>query len=134
MRALTWHGKRDVRVEDVPDPRIEEPTDAIIKITSSGLCGSDLHLYEVLGPYLHPGDILGHEQMGIVQEVGSGVTDIKVGARVVVPFQISCGSCLLCSEGIQNQCEHNQVTGQGTGTAIFGYKIGKARSREGEGQ
>ena len=121
MRALTWHGKRDVRVEDVPDPRIEEPTDAIIKITSSGLCGSDLHLYEVLGPYLHPGDILGHEPMGIVQEVGSGVTDIKVGDRVVVPFQISCGSCFMCSEGLQTQCETTQVTEQGKGAALFGY-------------
>src|SRR3546814_294158 len=121
MRALTWHGKRDVRVEDVPDPRIEEPTDAIIKITSAGLCGSDLHLYEVLGPYLHPGDILGHEPMGIVQEVGSGVTDIKVGDRVVVPFQISCGSCFMCSEGLQTQCETTQVTEQGKGAALFGY-------------
>jgi threonine dehydrogenase-like Zn-dependent dehydrogenase len=121
MRALTWHGKRDVRVEDVPDPRIEEPTDAIIKITSSGLCGSDLHLYEVLGPYLHPGDILGHEPMGIVQEVGSAVTDIKVGDRVVVPFQISCGSCFMCSEGLQTQCETTQVTEQGKGAALFGY-------------
>src|SRR3546814_13547386 len=98
MRALTWHGKRDVRVEDVPDPRIEEPTDAIIKITSSGLCGSDLHLYEVLGPYLPPGDSLRHEPLGIVQEVGSGVPDIKVGDRVVVPFQITCAPCLIFSE------------------------------------
>jgi threonine dehydrogenase-like Zn-dependent dehydrogenase len=121
MRALTWHGKRDVRVEDVPDPRIEEPTDAIIKITSSGLCGSDLHLYEVLGPYLHAGDILGHEPMGIVEEVGAGVTNLEVGDRVVVPFQIACGSCFMCSGGLHTQCETTQVTEQGKGAALFGY-------------
>ena len=121
MRALTWHGKRDVRVEDVPDPRIEEPTDAIIEITSSGLCGSDLHLYEVLGPYLHAGDVLGHEPMGIVREVGSGVTNIEAGDRVVIPFQIACGSCFMCGEGLHTQCETTQVTEQGMGAALFGY-------------
>ena len=121
MRALTWHGKRDVRVDDVPDPRIEEPTDAIIQITSTGLCGSDLHLYEVLGPYLHAGDILGHEPMGIVQEVGSGVTNIKPGDRVVIPFQMSCGSCFMCDRELYTQCETTQVTEQGKGAALFGY-------------
>jgi len=79
MKALTWHGTRDVRIENVPDPTIKEPTDAIIKITSTGLCGSDLHLYEVLGPFLEPGDVLGHEPMGIVAEVGADVTHIAVG-------------------------------------------------------
>ena len=74
MRAVTWHGKRDVRVDTVPDPTIEEPTDAIIRVTSSGICGSDLHLYEVLGAFMDAGDILGHEPMGIVEEVGSEVT------------------------------------------------------------
>ena len=93
MKALTWQGKRDVRVEEVPDPRIEEPTDAIVRITSTAICGSDLHLYEVLGPYLKPGDILGHEPMGIVEEVGAGVTRLKPGDRVVIPFNIACGSC-----------------------------------------
>ncbi|HSP04432.1 MAG TPA: zinc-dependent alcohol dehydrogenase [Acidimicrobiales bacterium] len=121
MRALTWHGKRDVRVEDVPDPRIEEPTDAIIEITSTGLCGSDLHLYEVLGPYLHAGDVLGHEPMGVVQEVGSAVTNIKAGDRVVIPFQIACGSCFMCDQGLHTQCETTQVTEQGMGAALFGY-------------
>ena len=121
MRALTWHGKRDVRVDDVPDPRIEEPTDAIVEITSSGLCGSDLHLYEVLGPYLHEGDVLGHEPMGIVQEVGAGVTNIKAGDRVVIPFQIACGSCFMCDEGLHTQCETTQVTEQGMGAPLFGY-------------
>jgi len=120
MRALTWHGTRDVRVETVPDPTIQEPTDAIIRITSSGLCGSDLHLYEVLGPFLTPGDILGHEPMGIVEEVGSAV-DLQVGDRVVVPFQISCGSCEMCDQGLQTQCETTQVRDQGMGAALYGY-------------
>ena len=99
MRALTWQGKRDVRVETVPDPTIQEPTDAIVRITSTAICGSDLHLYEVLAPYLTPGDVLGHEPMGIVEEVGPEVTHIKAGDRVVVPFNISCGSCWMCTRG-----------------------------------
>ncbi|MGC5286544.1 zinc-dependent alcohol dehydrogenase [Micromonospora sp. DT231] len=121
MKALTWQGKRDVRVEEVPDPRIEEPTDAIVKITSTAICGSDLHLYEVLGPYLKPGDVLGHEPMGIVQEVGSGVTGLKPGDRVVVPFNISCGSCWMCQRQLYAQCETTQVTSEGKGAALFGY-------------
>ncbi len=121
MKALTWHGKRDVRVEDVADPQISEPTDAIIKVTSTAICGSDLHLYEVLGPYLSPGDILGHEPMGIVEEVGSAVTQIKAGDRVVIPFNISCGTCVMCSEGLQSQCETTQVKEQGKGASLFGY-------------
>ncbi|WBB89584.1 zinc-dependent alcohol dehydrogenase [Verrucosispora sp. WMMC514] len=121
MRALTWQGKRDVRVEEVPDPRIEEPTDAIVRITSTAICGSDLHLYEVLGPYLKPGDILGHEPMGIVEEVGSGVTRLKPGDRVVVPFNISCGSCWMCQRQLYAQCETTQVTAEGKGAALFGY-------------
>ena len=79
MRALTWHGKRDVRITEVPDPRIEEPTDAIVRVTSTGLCGSDLHLYEVLAPYLDPGDVLGHEPMGVVEEVGGEVGNLIPG-------------------------------------------------------
>lgn len=121
MKALTWHGKRDVRVEDVPDPRIEEPTDAIVRITSTAICGSDLHLYEVLGPYLKPGDVLGHEPMGVVEEVGSGVTRLKKGDRVVVPFNISCGSCWMCERQLYAQCETTQVTSQGKGASLFGY-------------
>ena len=96
MKALTWHGKRDVRIDDVPDPEIVQPTDAIVKITSTAICGSDLHLYEVLGAYLSVGDILGHEPMGIVTEIGSEVHNIAVGDRVVVPFNISCGHCWMC--------------------------------------
>jgi threonine dehydrogenase-like Zn-dependent dehydrogenase len=121
MKALTWHGKRDVRVDEVPDPRIEQPTDAIVKITSSAICGSDLHLYEVLGPYLASGDILGHEPMGIVEEVGPEVSHIQPGDRVVVPFNISCGSCWMCTRGFFAQCETTQNKQTGKGASLFGY-------------
>jgi threonine dehydrogenase-like Zn-dependent dehydrogenase len=121
MKAAVWHGKRDVRVEEVPDPAVTKPTDAVIRVTSSGLCGSDLHLYEVLTPMMTPGDILGHEPMGIVEEVGSEVTHIAPGDRVVVPFQIACGSCWMCDQGLQTQCETTQVRDQGMGAALFGY-------------
>ena len=121
MRALTWHGRRDVRVENVPDPVIEQPTDAIIRVTSSAICGSDLHLYEVLGPFLTRGDVLGHEPMGIVEEVGSEVSHVKPGDRVVVPFNISCGSCWMCSRGLFAQCETTQNRATGKGASLFGY-------------
>jgi threonine dehydrogenase-like Zn-dependent dehydrogenase len=121
MKALTWQGKRDVRVEEVPDPTIEQPTDLIVRVTSSGICGSDLHLYEVLGPFLDAGDILGHETMGVVEEIGSEVTAVKRGDRVVVPFNVSCGSCFMCGQGLQSQCETTQVHEHGTGAALFGY-------------
>jgi threonine dehydrogenase-like Zn-dependent dehydrogenase len=121
MKALTWHGKRDVRVDTVPDPTIQQPTDAIIRVTSTGLCGSDLHLYEVLGPFLQEGDVLGHEPMGIVEEVGSQAGDLQVGDRVVVPFNISCGHCFMCDRGLQTQCETTQVREEGMGAALFGY-------------
>ncbi|OCB16813.1 glutathione-dependent formaldehyde dehydrogenase [Mycobacterium vulneris] len=121
MKAVTWHGRRDVRVDTVPDPEIHEPTDAIIEVTSTNICGSDLHLYEVLGAFMHPGDILGHEPMGIVQEVGSAVGNLTVGERVVIPFQISCGHCFMCDQQLYTQCEETQVRGQGMGAALFGY-------------
>ncbi|MFZ3565577.1 zinc-dependent alcohol dehydrogenase [Streptomyces sp. BH097] len=121
MKAVTWQGRRDVRVDTVPDPRIERPTDAIVRITSSGLCGSDLHLYEVLTPFMTPGDILGHEPMGIVEEVGDEVPDLHPGERVVVPFQIACGHCWMCEAGLPTQCETTQIAEQGTGAALFGY-------------
>src|ERR1700709_1458793 len=85
MKAVTWHGKRDIRVDTVPDPKIEDPTDAIVRITTTGICGSDLHLYETLGPFMSEGDILGHEPMGIVEEVGSAVTNVAIGDRVAGP-------------------------------------------------
>jgi threonine dehydrogenase-like Zn-dependent dehydrogenase len=121
MRAVTWHGKRDVRVDTVPDPKIEEPTDAIVRVTSSGICGSDLHLYEVMGPFIDEGDILGHEPMGVVEEVGADVTNIQAGDRVVIPFNISCGHCFMCGQGLHSQCETTQVRDQGMGAALFGY-------------
>ena len=121
MRALTWHGKHDVRVDTHPDPTIQEPTDAIIRVTSSGLCGSDLHLYEVLGPFLSAGDILGHEPMGIVEAVGAGVTNLAVGDRVVIPFNISCGHCFMCDHGLQTQCETTQNRDHDKGASLFGY-------------
>ncbi len=121
MKALAWRGKRDVRVDTVPDPTIQEPTDAIIKVTTSGLCGSDLHLYELLSPFLDEGDILGHEPMGIVEEVGSGVSNLQQGDRVVIPFQIACGTCYMCARDLQTQCETTQVRDQGMGAALFGY-------------
>jgi threonine dehydrogenase-like Zn-dependent dehydrogenase len=121
MKAVTWHGKRDVRVESVPDPKIEESTDAVIEVTSTNICGSDLHLYEVLGPFMNPGDVLGHEPMGIVREVGSETGDLRVGDRVVIPFQISCGHCWTCNHQLYTQCETTQVRDQGMGAALFGY-------------
>jgi threonine dehydrogenase-like Zn-dependent dehydrogenase len=121
MKALTWHGKRDVRVDEVPDPRIEQPTDALVRITTTAICGSDLHLYEVMGPFIGEGDILGHEPMGIVEEVGSEVTELSPGDRVVIPFQIACGHCFMCGQGLQTQCETTQVRDKGMGAALFGY-------------
>lgn len=121
MRALTWQGKKDVSVEDVPDPTIVEPDDIIIEVTTTGLCGSDLHLYDPLGPFLHPGDVLGHESMGRVVERGSAVTDLQLGDRVVIPFQIACGHCFMCQRGLQTQCETTQVREYGMGAALFGY-------------
>ena len=121
MKAVVWHGKRDVRVDTVPDPSIQDPNDAIVRITSTGLCGSDLHLYEVLGPFMTEGDVLGHEPMGIVEEVGSNITNVKPGDRVVMPFQMSCGHCWMCDQELFTQCETTQVRDQGMGAALFGY-------------
>ena len=121
MKAVTWHGRRDVRVDSVADPTITEPTDAIVKITSTAICGSDLHLYEVLGAFIDEGDILGHEPMGTVEEVGSEVRNISPGDRVVVPFNISCGHCWMCDRELYSQCETTQVREQDKGAALFGY-------------
>ena len=121
MKALTWHGKRDVRVDNVPDPTIQESTDAVVRMTTTAICGSDLHLYEVLTPFMEEGDVLGHEPMGIVEEVGPEVTNLSPGDRVVIPFQVSCGHCFMCERGLQTQCETTQVREQGMGAALFGY-------------
>ncbi|MBO4145999.1 zinc-dependent alcohol dehydrogenase [Kocuria rhizophila] len=121
MRALTWQGLGDVRVENVPDPVLQDPTDAIVRVTSSAICGSDLHLYGVLGPYMHKNDVLGHEFMGIVEEVGSGVSSLTPGDRVVVPFVIACGHCWMCDRGLFAACETTQMREMGTGAALFGF-------------
>ena len=121
MKAVAWHGKRDVRVDTVPDPTIQVPTDAIVRITSSGICGSDLHLYEVLGMFMTAGDILGHEPMGIVEEVGADVSHIAKGDRVVIPFNISCGHCWMCDRELYSQCETTQVHEHKKGAALLGY-------------
>jgi threonine dehydrogenase-like Zn-dependent dehydrogenase len=121
MKAVAWHGKRDVRVDDVPDPKILEPTDAIVRITTTAICGSDLHLYEVMGAFIDEGDILGHEPMGIVEEVGTEVSHVAPGDRVVLPFNISCGHCWMCDQGLQSQCETTQNREEGRGASLFGY-------------
>jgi threonine dehydrogenase-like Zn-dependent dehydrogenase len=121
MKAVVWHGTEDVRVDEVADPTIQEPTDAIVRITSTAICGSDLHLYRLLTMYMTEGDILGHEPMGIVEEVGPEVTHIEAGDRVVLPFNIACGHCFMCNRQLQSQCETTQVREQGKGAALFGY-------------
>ena len=121
MKALTWQGLGDVTVIEVADPVIQEPTDCVVRVTSTAICGSDLHLYDVLAPYLKPGDILGHEFMGTVEEVGAEVANLQVGDRVVVPFNIACGHCWMCSRDLFAQCETTQVREQGKGAALFGY-------------
>lgn len=120
MKALTWQGKDKVSVETVDDPTIQEPTDAIIEVTSSGVCGSDLHLISVLAPYMNEGDIMGHEPMGRVVEAGPA-SGLKKGDRVVIPFNISCGHCWMCERGLYSQCETTQVTEKGSGASLFGF-------------
>jgi threonine dehydrogenase-like Zn-dependent dehydrogenase len=121
VRAVTWQGIEDVRVEDVSDPIIKDPTDAIVEITSTAICGSDLHLYRPLAPFMVRGDILGHEPMGRVVAVGDDVRQIAVGDRVVVPFNISCGACYMCDRTLFAQCETTQVREHGKGASLFGY-------------
>jgi threonine dehydrogenase-like Zn-dependent dehydrogenase len=121
MKAAVWHGPRDVRVDEVEDPKIEEATDAVVRITSSAICGSDLHLYEILSPFMTEGDILGHEPMGIVEEVGPEVTHIEAGDRVVIPFNISCGHCWMCDRDLFAQCETTQNREEEKGASLLGY-------------
>jgi threonine dehydrogenase-like Zn-dependent dehydrogenase len=118
---VTWQGFEDVRVEALPDPRLEEPTDALVEITSTAICGSDLHLYRPLAPFMEPGDVLGHEPMGRVVAVGAEVTHIAPGDRVVIPFNIACGTCFMCDRQLFAQCETTQVREHGKGAALFGY-------------
>jgi threonine dehydrogenase-like Zn-dependent dehydrogenase len=128
MKALCWHGREDVRCETVPDPSIIDLTDAIVRITSTAICGSDLHLYDGFNPFMEKGDVLGHEPMGIVEEVGSEVKRLKRGDRVVVPFTISCGSCWFCQKTLYSLCDNSnrnaelarKVMGHST-AGLFGY-------------
>ena len=110
-----------MRYEDVPDPVIRDETDAIVRITTTGLCGSDLHLYDPLTPFMTAGDVVGHEPMGVVEEVGAGVRDLRPGDRVVVPFNVSCGTCWMCERQLHSQCETTQNREHGTGASLFGY-------------
>lgn len=128
MRALCWFDQNDVRVEKVPDPTIVDPRDAIVQITSTAICGSDLHLFDGFMPTMEPGDVLGHEPMGVVTEVGSAVKNLKVGDRVVVPFTISCGECFFCKKGLFSCCERSNpneaIARKAMGhspAGIFGY-------------
>jgi len=129
MRALCWHGKGDIRCEQVPDPRIEDPRDAVIKVTACAICGSDLHLLDGYNPAMKPGDVLGHETMGEVVEVGSAArSKLKVGDRVVIPFTISCGECFFCARGLFAGCERSNPNAEmasklwGHATAgLYGY-------------
>lgn len=123
MRAVTWQGPRRVETQDVPDPSLAEDTDAIVQVSATAICGSDLHLYEVLAPYLTRGDILGHEAMGTVVEAGGAVTRVRPGDCVVIPFNIACGACWMCARGLQSQCEVTQVRAQGKGAALFGDPV-----------
>ena len=120
MKALCWYGAEDVRVETVPDPKILNPGDAIVKITSTAICGSDLHLYDGVIPALKPGDILGHEFMGEVVEVGHDVKNLKPGDRVVVPFVIACGQCFFCKQGLWSLCD-NTNPNAAMAEAMYGY-------------
>ena len=128
MKALCWFGTNDVRVEDVPEPKILNPRDAIIKITRTAICGSDLHLLDGFIPTMQKGDILGHEFMGEVVETGEGVKNLKVGDRVVVPFPISCGNCYFCQKGLWSACDNSNPNAWMqeklygfSGAALFGY-------------
>lgn len=128
MKALVWHGKEDVRYDQVPDATIEQPTDIVVRITATAICGSDLHLYDGLMPTMKDGDILGHEPMGIVEEVGSSVTKLKKGDRVVVPFTIACGKCWFCEQTLFSLCDNTNPNHEQAETAmghspsgLFGY-------------
>jgi len=128
MKAICWFGKNDIRVEDVPEPRILDQRDAIVRISSTAICGSDLHLMDGYMPTMERGDILGHEPMGEVVEVGPTVGNLKVGDRVVVPFTISCGRCYFCQKGLFSCCDNSnpnaavarEVMGHAS-TGMFGY-------------
>jgi threonine dehydrogenase-like Zn-dependent dehydrogenase len=120
MRAVVFHGVGDIRLEDVDEPRIQEPTDAIVKITASAICGTDLHMIRGTMAMMEPGTILGHEGVGIVEEVGAGVRNLEEGDRVVIPSTIACGYCSYCRAGYYSQCDNANPNGMRAGTAFFG--------------
>lgn len=141
MKALTWHGSGDIRCEEVDDPIIQNERDAIIKVTSCAICGSDLHLYGGFVPGMHAGDVMGHETMGEVVEVGRGNSKLKVGDRVVVPFTISCGECSMCQRSLFSLCQRSNPSGAkqaeqiGYPTAgLFGYSDMYGRFPGGQAQ
>lgn len=121
MRAVTWQGRHHVAVEDRPDPSVASDHDAVVRVTATAICGSDLHLYGGLVPFMTPGDVLGHEAMGVVEQVGPAVTGLAAGDVVVVPFGIACGECVMCRAGLHSQCETTQVHAYGCGARLFGY-------------
>jgi threonine dehydrogenase-like Zn-dependent dehydrogenase len=128
MKALCWYGNHDVRVEHVPDPKILNPRDAIIRVTRTAICGSDLHIYDGFIPSMHAGDILGHEFMGEVMEIGAGIKNLQVGDRVVVPFTIACGACAFCARGLWSLCDNSNPNAWmleklygASGSGLFGY-------------
>ena len=131
MRALCWHGKNDVRVDTVPDPKIQEPTDVIIKITSTAICGSDLHLYDGFMMGMEKGDVLGHEPMGIVVEVGSSVRKLKKGDRVVVPFVIACGHCFFCTKQLYSCCDTTNPDAEKASKLMGAATAGHGRAVQG---
>lgn len=120
MKAVVWHGVGDIRLEDVPDPTIQEPTDAIVEITTSAICGTDLHFVRGTMSGMEPGTILGHEAVGVVREVGSGVRNLSPGDRVVIPSTIGCGYCSYCRAGYFAQCDNANPNGPAAGTCFFG--------------
>lgn len=120
MKAVVWHGIGDIRLDDVPEPRIEQPTDAIVRLTASAICGTDLHFVHGTGGEMQPGTILGHEGVGIIEEVGADVRNFRPGDRVVIPSTIACGTCSYCRAGYYSQCDNANPNGPSAGTAFYG--------------
>ena len=121
MRAVTWQGNEKMEVKTVPDPTIEEPTDMIVRITATAICGSDLHLYHNGKPVMEEDYVVGHEPMGIVEEVGSAVTKVKKGDRVVIPFNIGCGECHFCTHHMESQCDNSNPNPMFDQGGLFGF-------------
>jgi len=121
VKALTWQSSKNVEVKEVPDPEIQKPTDVVIRVTSAAICGSDLHLFNVMGPFLAKDDVLGHETMGVVEQIGGAITKLSVGDRVVIPFVIACGDCFMCNQGLTSQCETTQNRDTDTGASLYGF-------------